>query len=386
MMRKKIIKVVSSLFFTGFIFCVLSLNVYAQGVEENSPLLYEVGTYNTKTESFQKELQGDVEGMGTIRALAPNESSMPFAPLLSVPGGLDPARAGVFGIVFGIIFIGIPLLIAQIFLLVGIFRKPKHLPGYQAFIRGWGGFRQRMRFFVLFALTQIASSLILAALLFIIKSWVLIACVIVIFSLIYVYSMSVLVSVILSVLDNNKIHIFESIKDVKRHAYFILANSVNGIALFLPLVCALVLTSLIRAFIIFYAGGTPIGVSILITVSLWIIALVCTMIFGLRFSFSPILTQDRMINPLHALMESWKMTKGIKGELMLFWYLLMCINILGFFVLFGVGALFTIPLTLCIASALYRSLLPQETKQSPEAKESNKKVLANKATQKMKAV
>ena len=70
----------------------------------------------------------------------------------------------------------------------------------------------------------------------------------------------------------------------------------------------------------------------------------------------PFLILDKDMQPLAALKESWRLTKGYKWSLFGFLLLVICINVLGALVTFGVGLLVTAPLSLLVITYLYREI------------------------------
>lgn len=77
---------------------------------------------------------------------------------------------------------------------------------------------------------------------------------------------------------------------------------------------------------------------------------------ALAFGQWPFLIMDRNLGILDSLECSWRMMKGYKGEFLLLWMMLVGINLLGV-IPFGVGLLFTVPLTYAIQAAFYDRVL-----------------------------
>lgn len=74
---------------------------------------------------------------------------------------------------------------------------------------------------------------------------------------------------------------------------------------------------------------------------------------GLMFSLYLVIDKDR--GPIEAVKESWRITKGHKGRLLLFGLALAGINILGFLALI-VGLLVTVPVSMLASVYVYRKL------------------------------
>jgi uncharacterized membrane protein len=87
-----------------------------------------------------------------------------------------------------------------------------------------------------------------------------------------------------------------------------------------------------------------------------ILFIVPGIIWGIKYSFFGHLIIDKKLNTLDALKKSSEITKGIKLELLLFFFILGAINLVGF-VLFGVGLFVTIPTTSIATVFVYRKIL-----------------------------
>lgn len=79
-------------------------------------------------------------------------------------------------------------------------------------------------------------------------------------------------------------------------------------------------------------------------------------IWALQFGLAPVLAAERGTDPLEALKESSRLTQGRKSQLFFFALAALGINLLGLMAL-GVGAAFTMPLTVMAALFVYRRLL-----------------------------
>ena len=84
--------------------------------------------------------------------------------------------------------------------------------------------------------------------------------------------------------------------------------------------------------------------------------LVGAVIVQIGLMFVPFLVVDKDMQPVATLKESWRLTKGYKWNLFGFLILIVCINVLGSLVTFGVGLLLTAPLSLLVLTYLYREL------------------------------
>ena len=75
----------------------------------------------------------------------------------------------------------------------------------------------------------------------------------------------------------------------------------------------------------------------------------------LAFLFTQYLVIDKGLGPIAAMKESARITKGVRWELLLFVFIALAINILGFIALF-VGLLVSIPVTMLSLVHAYRTL------------------------------
>ncbi len=78
-------------------------------------------------------------------------------------------------------------------------------------------------------------------------------------------------------------------------------------------------------------------------------------ILSIKLQFYTYFIVDKNAGPIEALQKSWEVTKGVKWNLFLFWWLLVGINILGALAL-GVGLFATIPTTMVAIGYVYRKL------------------------------
>lgn len=91
-----------------------------------------------------------------------------------------------------------------------------------------------------------------------------------------------------------------------------------------------------------------------------ILLIVPGLIWGIRFSLSPIILVDKKIGPIMAMKESYAMTKGLFWKLLGFWIVIALINLAGM-VAFFVGLLVTMPLSTFATVYVYRSLAQKIT-------------------------
>lgn len=89
-----------------------------------------------------------------------------------------------------------------------------------------------------------------------------------------------------------------------------------------------------------------------------ILLIVPGIIWAIQFSFFPYFIVEKGATPGEALKKSSALTKGVKWGLFLFYILIVLFNILGF-VVFVVGLLVTIPVSLLAQALVYRKLLAQ---------------------------
>lgn len=78
-------------------------------------------------------------------------------------------------------------------------------------------------------------------------------------------------------------------------------------------------------------------------------------IWALRYGFATFLVLDKKTDPVEALRESGRLTRGVKGQLLAFALLMFCVNLLGAIAL-GIGLLVTIPTTFIAAAYVLRKL------------------------------
>lgn len=100
------------------------------------------------------------------------------------------------------------------------------------------------------------------------------------------------------------------------------------------------------------------GVSILMPLTVlvgFILLIIPGLILAVRLSFSPIIVVDTNLGPIRSLKESYAITKGKFWKLLLFWLVIGLINLLGLMV-FGVGLILTIPVSLFASIFVYRKL------------------------------
>jgi len=95
-----------------------------------------------------------------------------------------------------------------------------------------------------------------------------------------------------------------------------------------------------------------VGVIVLVGILLLVVPGVIAM---LGLMFTSYLIVDRGMGPIEAIKESWRMTKGHKGKLLLFALALIGLNILGFLALI-VGLIVTVPISMLAMTHVYRKL------------------------------
>lgn len=99
-----------------------------------------------------------------------------------------------------------------------------------------------------------------------------------------------------------------------------------------------------------------------------ILLIVPGVIWAIKYQFYGFLILDRDMDAVEAIKKSGEMTKGVKGELFLFWLAMIGINLLGFLAC-CVGTLVSVPITYVAHAYVYRSLLATEAQvvQAPPA-------------------
>lgn len=109
-------------------------------------------------------------------------------------------------------------------------------------------------------------------------------------------------------------------------------------------------------------------------VSLGLLLLVVPgVLFGLAFGFAPYAVMDHKADPLSAMKESLRLTRGNRPELFAMWLVLLLLNLVGAMAL-GLGLLLTVPMSFIIAADVYRRLqarggvpIPPSTQRPPFA-------------------
>ncbi len=87
----------------------------------------------------------------------------------------------------------------------------------------------------------------------------------------------------------------------------------------------------------------------------FILLIVPGVIWAIQFGFSTFLVAETNLDPVAALKESSRLTRGVKGHLFVFALMLLGTNLLGALAL-GIGLLVTIPTTFLAAAYGYRAL------------------------------
>ncbi len=125
-----------------------------------------------------------------------------------------------------------------------------------------------------------------------------------------------------------------------------------------------------------YLGGTVLtSVIVMIGFMLFIIP---GIYFAIRFQFVSYLIVDKGLLPLDALKKSSEMTKGIKIDLLLLLVVFFAINLLGV-LLFFVGLLVTVPITMVALGYVYRKILGQAPQLATDNLPANPEVHIGKA-------
>lgn len=102
-----------------------------------------------------------------------------------------------------------------------------------------------------------------------------------------------------------------------------------------------------------YVGG-KILTSIIVLIG-FVLLIIPGIIAALGLMFVTYLIVDRHMNPIDAIKESWRITKGHKWELFLLALALIGLNIVGFLLLL-VGLLVTVPVSMLAVVHVYRTL------------------------------
>lgn len=97
-----------------------------------------------------------------------------------------------------------------------------------------------------------------------------------------------------------------------------------------------------------YSLLVGIGMILLVIPGLYI-AVIC--------QFTPYLIIDRKLGPIESLKESTRLTKGSRWGLLLFGLVMLGLNFVGS-ILFGIGLLVTLPVTICAHVWVYRRFVP----------------------------
>jgi len=101
--------------------------------------------------------------------------------------------------------------------------------------------------------------------------------------------------------------------------------------------------------------GTSIAYAVTVLVGL-ILLIVPGIYWAIKYSFYKYMLIDKNLGPIEALKESGKITHGAKWNLLLFFIVIMILNIIGILAM-GVGLLISMPVTLMATVYVYRKLL-----------------------------
>jgi uncharacterized membrane protein len=77
--------------------------------------------------------------------------------------------------------------------------------------------------------------------------------------------------------------------------------------------------------------------------------------WAVKFSFSPLIVIDTKMGPVASMKESYAITKGNFWHLFVFWIVIGLINLVGV-ILFGIGLLITVPVSVFASIHVYREL------------------------------
>ncbi len=94
-----------------------------------------------------------------------------------------------------------------------------------------------------------------------------------------------------------------------------------------------------------------------------ILFLIPTLYLWIRFQFFTYLIVNEECGPVEAIKKSYAITEGKGGTLVIFLFLLMCINLVGIIPL-GLGLIFTIPFSLLATGVMFTQLLDGESQNS----------------------
>ncbi|GEM_PF-4399275 len=279
-------------------------------------------------------------------------------PLLTAEGKPDVQKILALGVTITILIV-LFFLITGVLSLVSVFRDSKNFPRNKIFTTGWTIFQKNRKFFVLYVLGQLLFSYTVLMLGNFVnqKAPLFLWPILCIGVPVFIIANGLLVRNIFSLLNNgNNIGVTEVSKDLTRYGLYILNGVMYSVMVLVPLLLAIVLIATIKTTVLFYGQGIPSVYPDVAYVLCSTLGILGSIVIALKTFFSFFFVIDKSMNPWQAVVGSWSLSKGKMKDLFLFWYLLLLINIAGFLTLFGVGALFTIPFTLCIAVALYKEL------------------------------
>ena len=100
----------------------------------------------------------------------------------------------------------------------------------------------------------------------------------------------------------------------------------------------------------------------------FILLIVPGVLLALRFSLVKYIAVDMALEPVQAIKESARLTKGYRGKIFGFFWAMLGINILGA-MCFVVGLLVTVPLTTIAFALVYKKLAGKQTEQVEEVEE-----------------
>jgi uncharacterized membrane protein len=91
------------------------------------------------------------------------------------------------------------------------------------------------------------------------------------------------------------------------------------------------------------------------------------LVWSVKYQFAPFLIVDRQGGIKEVFRKSGEITAGVKGEVFLFFLLVMAINLAGLLA-FGLGIFTTLPATMIAYAFLYRKLLERKKVVAVETK------------------
>jgi hypothetical protein len=181
----------------------------------------------------------------------------------------------------------------------------------------------------------------------------------IIFTILYILfqALSILVGlglnkIMLKVIDKQKPKFTDLFSQYRLFWKYLFATILYSLIIMIPVGISMLLS-------LFLVKDNQNPIYIFIPIIIFIIAIVFSILVGIRVQFFPYLIIEGL-GPIEALKESFRITKGLVGDLFVFGLVMMAIALAGLLALF-VGTLITMPIVAIATAFVYRKL-KQKTK------------------------